>query len=207
MTVSELARRAGVTADTVRHYTRSGLLVPIRDESNGYNCYSNGDLARLLFIRKARLLGFSVRDVRDILKVSSHGRSPCSRVRKIMEQRLQETRCGLRDLEKLQARMEGEHARRHAGWESRVPPYRSNSNGRLTCMQHTAFIVGTVTTIQRWMTVKCYQATYLKQQRSVGQVSGLPRNPTPNVGLRPNGLNWPAVAGKSVRKSLVWAPA
>ena len=42
MTVSELARLAGVTADTVRHYTRSGLLVPIRDESNGYNCYSSG---------------------------------------------------------------------------------------------------------------------------------------------------------------------
>ena len=72
MTVSELARRAGVTADTVRHYTRSGLLAPIRDESNGYNCYSSGDLARLLFIRKARLLGFSVGDVRDILKESSH---------------------------------------------------------------------------------------------------------------------------------------
>lgn len=106
MTVSELARRAGVTADTVRHYTRSGLLAPIRDESNGYNCYSSGDLARLLFIRKARLLGFSLGDVRDILKESSHGHSPCPQVRKIMEQRLQETRLGLQNLEKLQARME-----------------------------------------------------------------------------------------------------
>lgn len=106
MTVSELARRAGVTADTVRHYTRSGLLVPIRDESNGYNCYKSGDLARLLFVRKARLLGFSVGDVRDILKESNHGHSPCPQVRKIMEQRLQETRRRLQDLEKLQARME-----------------------------------------------------------------------------------------------------
>ena len=106
MTVSELARRAGVTADTVRHYTRSGLLVPVRDENNGYNCYSSGDLARLLFIRKARLLGFSVGDVRDILKESSHGHSPCPLVRKIMEQCLQETRRRLQDLEKLQARME-----------------------------------------------------------------------------------------------------
>lgn len=106
MTVSELARRAGVTADTVRHYTRSGLLVPVRDESNGYNCYSNSDLARMLFIRKARLLGFSVEDVRDILQESSHGRSPCPQVRKIMEQRLRETRLRLQDLEKLQARME-----------------------------------------------------------------------------------------------------
>lgn len=106
MTVSELARRAGVTADTVRHYTRSGLLVPIRDESNGYNCYSSGDLARLLFIRKARLLGFGVGDIRDILEESSHDHSPCQQVRRIMEQRLQEARRRLQDLEKMQARME-----------------------------------------------------------------------------------------------------
>ncbi len=106
MTVSELARRAGVTADTVRHYTRSGLLVPTRDKSNGYNCYSSGDLLRLLFIRKARLLGFSVGNVRDILKESSHGHSPCPLVRKLMEQHLQETRHRLQYLEKLQERME-----------------------------------------------------------------------------------------------------
>lgn len=106
MTVSELARRTGVTADTVRHYTRSGLLVPIPDESNGYNCYSGGDLARLLFIRKARLLGFSVGDVSDILKESSQGRSPCPQVRQIMQKRLRETRRRLQDLEKLQVRME-----------------------------------------------------------------------------------------------------
>lgn len=106
MTVSELARRAGVTADTVRHYTRCGLLVPVRDESNGYNCYSSGDLTRLLFICKARLLGFSVGNVHDILQESSHGRSPCPQVRKLMDQHLQETRCKLQDLEKLQVRME-----------------------------------------------------------------------------------------------------
>lgn len=106
MTVSELASRAGVTADTVRHYTRSGLLVPIRDKSNGYNCYGSGDLTRLLFIRKARLLGFSVGNVRDILQESSHGHSPCPQVRKLMEQHLQENRRRLQDLEKLQAHME-----------------------------------------------------------------------------------------------------
>ncbi len=106
MTVSELARRAGVTADTVRHYTRCGLLVPVRDESNGYNCYSNGDLTRLLFIRKARLLGFSVGNVSDILQESRHGHSPCPQVRKLMDKHLQETRRKLQDLENLQVRME-----------------------------------------------------------------------------------------------------
>lgn len=106
MNVSELARQAGVTAETVRHYTRNGLLVPIRDERNGYKCYSSGDLARLLFIRKARLLGFSLGDVGDILKESSKGHSPCPQVRKIMERRINETRRRLRDLQKLQMRME-----------------------------------------------------------------------------------------------------
>lgn len=106
MTVSELARRAGVTADAVRHYTRNGLLVPIRDERNGYKCYSSNDLSRLLFIRKARLLGFSLADVSDILRESCHGRSPCPQVRKIMERRILETRRKLRDLQKLQMRME-----------------------------------------------------------------------------------------------------
>lgn len=106
MTVSELARRAGVTADTVRYYTHSGLLVPRRDERNGYNFYSNNDLTRLVFIRKARLLGFSLGDVSDILKDSSHGRSTCPRVRNLMAQRLKEARHKLQDLKKLQVRME-----------------------------------------------------------------------------------------------------
>jgi MerR family Zn(II)-responsive transcriptional regulator of zntA len=90
----------------VRHYTRSGLLVPRRNESNGYNCYGSDDLTRLLFIRKARQLGFGVGDVSDILKESIHGHSPCPKVRKLMQQRLQETRLKLQDLKKLQAHME-----------------------------------------------------------------------------------------------------
>lgn len=106
MNVSELSRRAGVTADTVRHYTRSGLLTPTRNTSNGYHCYSQGDIARLLFIRKARLLGFGLADVGKILKKSSCGLSPCPQVRQIMQQRLQENHLKLQDLQKLQARME-----------------------------------------------------------------------------------------------------
>jgi len=106
MTVSELARRAGVTADTVRHYTRNGLLTPIRDECNGYNRYDSSDLARLLFIRKAKLLGFNLGDVSEILMESRLGNSSCPLVRKIMEQRLLEIRRRLHDLQKLQTRME-----------------------------------------------------------------------------------------------------
>jgi len=111
MTVSELARRTKVTAGAVRHYTRIGLLAPVRDENNNYNYYSSGDLARLSFIRKARLLGFSLRDIGDILEESSHSHSSCPLVRKIMAQRLRENRHKLADLKKLQANMEHAAAR------------------------------------------------------------------------------------------------
>jgi len=120
MTVSELARRARVTPDAVRYYTRRGLLVPTRADSNGYNHYGHGDLARLFFIRKARLLGFSLRDVRDIFEESSHGKSPCPLVRDIMEQRLRENRRHLQTVESLQSRMERATAR-WAELPDRVP--------------------------------------------------------------------------------------
>src|SRR5665647_1107461 len=73
MTVSELAKRAGMTAETVRHYTRSGLLTPQRQKQNGYYYYGDSDLVRLLFIRKARLLGFGLDDVTEILHMSGYG--------------------------------------------------------------------------------------------------------------------------------------
>lgn len=106
MTVTELARRAGVTADTVRHYTRSGFLTPTRDKNNGYKCYNDGHLARLLFIRKARSLGFGLEDVSEIMKKSGHGHSPCPQVRMLIEQHLQENRLKLQDMVDLQTRME-----------------------------------------------------------------------------------------------------
>jgi len=95
-----------LAVDTVWHYTRNGLLISIRDKNNGNNRYGSGDLARLLFIRKARLLGFSLGYISDILRESSHGRSPCPLVRKIMAQRLQEARLRLQDMAKLLKRME-----------------------------------------------------------------------------------------------------
>jgi len=106
MTVSELARRAGVTADTVRHYSRNGLLTPIRDQGNGYNRYGTGDLARLLFIRKARLLGFKKKNEKKKKKKKSHGHSPCPKVRRMMQQRIEEIRRKLKEMSKLKKRME-----------------------------------------------------------------------------------------------------
>jgi len=106
MKVSELAKQAGVTAETVRHYTREGLLAPQRDPHNGYQLFDQQDLERLRFIQRARTLGFSVAEIQQILEHADQGDSPCPLVRDLMAERLPQIRARIRELEALAARME-----------------------------------------------------------------------------------------------------
>lgn len=106
MTVIELARTADVTPHVVRHYTRIGLLHPQRDEANGYKLFGRSDLKRLLFIRRAKLLGYTLSDIRTILEDAQQGQSPCPRVRNIIRKRIEDNRQLINELVELQSRME-----------------------------------------------------------------------------------------------------
>jgi DNA-binding transcriptional MerR regulator len=92
MNASEIARKADVAVDTVRYYTRVRLLNPTKAAHNGYHQYDAEDLRRLTFIRKAKQLGFSLDDIRQILALADAGKSPCQRVRQLLETRLAEAR-------------------------------------------------------------------------------------------------------------------
>lgn len=104
--VGELAKRGDVTAETVRHYTREGLLTPTRHPDNGYQLYSGADAERLQFIQRARKLGFSVAEIREILTHADHGDSPCPLVRDLLANRLPQIRHRIAELEALAQRME-----------------------------------------------------------------------------------------------------
>lgn len=68
--IGALAKRAGVRIDTVRYYERSGLLAPKARLQSGYRRYSGAELARLRFIRRAQSLGFSLKEIRELLALS-----------------------------------------------------------------------------------------------------------------------------------------
>jgi MerR family Zn(II)-responsive transcriptional regulator of zntA len=76
----ELARLAGVSRDTLRHYERKGLLKP-RRSSNRYREYSPEALERVLLIRGALSVGFSLDELATILNQRDRGKAPCSEVR------------------------------------------------------------------------------------------------------------------------------
>jgi len=106
MRVSELAKKGKVTADTVRHYTRLGLIQAQRDSSNGYQIYDNVALQRLNFIRQASDLGFSLKQIEDIFYQSDKGDSPCPLVRDLLEKKVPETKLKIAQLQAHLAKME-----------------------------------------------------------------------------------------------------
>jgi DNA-binding transcriptional MerR regulator len=66
-----LAKRGGVGIDTVRYYERNGLLAPRTRLASGYRRYGELELARLRFIRRAQGLGFTLKEVKELLALSA----------------------------------------------------------------------------------------------------------------------------------------
>ena len=106
MTSSILAKKSDVSLYPVRHYTRIGLLIPSRNPQNNYKVYQPSDEVRVRFIQAAKNLGFSLGEVADILDETKHGTSPCPMVRKIIERRIEVNRQKIKELQKLQRKME-----------------------------------------------------------------------------------------------------
>ncbi|SBS38057.1 HTH-type transcriptional regulator ZntR [Marinomonas spartinae] len=99
MRVSELAKKANVTSETVRHYTREGLIVAKRDPNNGYQLYDGVALQRIQFIQQARTLGFSLKQIDDIFQHADSGDSPCPMVRELLLQKVPETKAKIAELQ------------------------------------------------------------------------------------------------------------
>jgi Cu(I)-responsive transcriptional regulator len=66
MNIGEIATRCGLPAKTIRYYEEIGLIKPLRD-TNGYRAFRQQDLHKLTFLGRARALGFSIEDCRNLL--------------------------------------------------------------------------------------------------------------------------------------------
>ncbi len=80
MRIGELAARFGLNPKTIRYYEEIGLLPRAGRSASGYRLYDERDVERLGFIRRAKTLGLSLDEIRDILKVEEEGSPPCCQV-------------------------------------------------------------------------------------------------------------------------------
>lgn len=70
--IGELSERTGVGIDTVRYYERQGLMRTAARMASGYRLFDADDVARLHFIRRAKALGFTLEEIRELLALSDH---------------------------------------------------------------------------------------------------------------------------------------
>lgn len=79
----ELAKQTGVSTDTLRHYERKGVLVRPRRANNGYRLYPKSALNRVLLVRRALAIGFTLDELARILSERDKGSVPCREVYKL----------------------------------------------------------------------------------------------------------------------------
>jgi len=100
--IGELSRRTGCNIETIRYYERIGVL-PTPERKGRYRCYRVEDARRLVFLRRARGLGFSLDEVRALLRLAvADGRSACRQVRQLASDHLTEVRTKISALKAME---------------------------------------------------------------------------------------------------------
>lgn len=105
MNIGAAARRSGLPAKTIRYYEEIGLLAPGRS-ANGYRSYSDDDLHRLAFLRRARSLGFSIEDCRHLMALYGDKARASHDVRELAKGHVVAIEEKVRELQSMRATLE-----------------------------------------------------------------------------------------------------
>lgn len=88
LSIGHVGKATGTKVETIRYYERIGLLAkPDRTRGN-YRLYASEHVHRLAFVRRARELGFSIEDVRELLDLAGHRERPCAGIDQIAARHL-----------------------------------------------------------------------------------------------------------------------
>ena len=86
--IGELARKAGLSAKTVRYYEELGLLEAAERTESGYRTYSERDVERVMFIQGAKALGLSLAEIKGVVGMIDTGGQPCAEVSQLLDHKI-----------------------------------------------------------------------------------------------------------------------
>jgi len=100
-TTGQLAKKADVNIETIRYYERKGLIPKPQRRDSGYRQYPEAMISRILFIKHAKPLGFSLKEIKELLSLKHDPKTPCSAVRKRAESKIKDIDGKIRTLQKM----------------------------------------------------------------------------------------------------------
>jgi DNA-binding transcriptional MerR regulator len=102
MHIGKVAKKTGLTRDAIRFYERNALLPRPLRTAGGFRQYADADVETLAFIPQVQGLGFTLKEVHELLELRRSRLQPCAPVRRRLEQKLSQLRAKLKNLQNLE---------------------------------------------------------------------------------------------------------
>lgn len=100
MKIGEVAKRSGIGIETIRFYEREGLLLKPERRPSGYRQYDEATVERLNYVRRAKELGFTLAEVKELLELSA-AHSICEHIRQRAEKKITDIDSKIRNLQQM----------------------------------------------------------------------------------------------------------
>lgn len=123
----EVARAAGVSTDTLRHYERKGVLPAPARLSNGYRRYPKETVSRVRLVQRALAVGFTLDELASILRERDRGGAPCRKVQALARDKLADLERRLEEMTALRDELRG----MLIDWEGRLRGAQPGRQARL----------------------------------------------------------------------------
>ncbi|MBB5041155.1 Cu(I)-responsive transcriptional regulator [Shinella fusca] len=133
MNIGEAASATGVSAKMIRHYEEIGLIRPAGRTGAGYRVYGPKDLSTLSFVRRARDLGFSIAQIRDLLALWQDRDRASADVKRIASAHVEEMKAKMRLLEEMVQTLEHLSAHCHGDDRPDCPILEQLAGGGSEC--------------------------------------------------------------------------
>lgn len=99
--IGEVAKQLGMSIDTLRYYEKEGLLANIQRSSSGTRYYGEKDLSRLRFIQRSQKMGFTLKEIRELLSMREDPTTACDETRRLTQAKLDEIQMRMQELDQL----------------------------------------------------------------------------------------------------------
>ena len=113
MNIGEVAKHSGVSAKMIRHYEEIGLIPKAVRTYSGYRTYAGNDVHTLRFIRQARSLGFSIKQIGQLLGLWRNQRRPSSKVKALAQEHMAELDARIAELQAMKRTLQALSAHCH----------------------------------------------------------------------------------------------